>query len=196
MASEFQERLYQYISGYLATQGRSPSYAELTAAMGISPRSKSLITRSLRALNQAGHIHIQKEGRRLVISLRPRRLPIIGSISAGSPIEAIPDDQSLDLEALLHAENRFALRVKGDSMIGDGIFDGDIILCRQADRAHEGDIVVALIDQHHVTLKRISYKLKGMVTLIPSHQALKPHAYSPDRIHIQGIYVGLIRLHP
>lgn len=79
-------------------------------------------------------------------------------------------------------------------MIDEGILNDDIIICKKAETAREGDIVVALIDQCNTTLKRISYKVKGMVTLIPANPDLKPHAYVPNRIQVQGIYVGLMRL--
>ena len=80
-------------------------------------------------------------------------------VERGSPIEAMEEHQPLDIRSLLEGDNRFALQVKGTSMIEDGIFDGDLIICRQSSVAHEGDIVVALIDQLNVTLKRISYKV-------------------------------------
>lgn len=194
MPTDFQEDLYRFISDYLSRNNRSPVFNEMTAAMGISPRSKSLITRSLRALNKEGRIQLKKEGRKLLITLPQKHLPLLGRISAGAPIEAIQEDQSIDVNELVEGANRFALQVKGDSMIGDGILDGDFIICRESRTANEGDIIVALIDQANATLKRISYKVTGMVTLIPSNPELKPRAYAPERIKIQGIYIGLIRL--
>ncbi len=168
----------------------------MTAAMGISHRSKSLITRSLRALNKEGKIFLKKEGRRLLISLTSKHLSLVGKISAGAPIEAISENTFIDVNTLFQAENHFALQVKGHSMIEEGILDGDIIICRHTDFANEGDIVVALIEQHNTTLKRISYKVKGMITLIPANIEMKPRAYLPERIQVQGVYVGLIRLNP
>lgn len=78
-------------------------------------------------------------------------------------------------------------------MIEEGILDGDLIICKKAEQAKEGDIIVALIDEQNTTLKRISYKVKGMITLIPANPDLKPRAYSPERIRVQGVYMGLIR---
>ncbi|MDX1900902.1 MAG: transcriptional repressor LexA [Gammaproteobacteria bacterium] len=193
MPETFRVKLYQYIASYIADTGNSPSFSEMIDAMGISPHSKSLMTRSLRTLEKEGKLMLRRDGRRLLISLTNKKLGLLGRISAGEPIEAIADSQFLDLQNLLEGENRFALQVKGNSMIDEGILDGDIIICRQANTAREGDIVVALIDQQYATLKHISYKIKGMITLIPANVELKPRAYSPDRIHIQGIYVGLIR---
>src|SRR3990167_7662851 len=168
MMTDFQQNLYKFITEHLSAHHCSPTFHDMTSAMGISPRSKSLITRSLRALNKEGKITLKKEGRKLLISLTQKHVSLIGRISAGSPIEAIEEHQPLDIRSLLEGDNRFALQVKGTSMIEDGIFDGDLIICRQSSVAHECDIVVALIDQLSVTLKRISYKVKGMITLIPS----------------------------
>jgi repressor LexA len=192
--TNFRENLYKFISEYIEQYGNSPSFSEMTEAMGISPRSKSLITRSLRTLEKERMLILKKEGRRLLISLSPKHIPVLGRISAGTPIEAIAENEYLDLTQLFDSENRFALYVKGTSMIDEGIYDGDIIICEKKETAKEGEIVVALIDQNNTTLKRISYQLQGMITLIPANPALKPRAYSPERIHIQGIFMGLIRI--
>ncbi len=194
MATDFQSNLYEYLASYIKDSGSSPSYAEIIAAMRISPNSKSLITRSLRALNKEGKILLEKDGRRLLISLSSKHLPLLGRISAGLPIEAISDEQSIDVNELFYGRHHFALLVKGNSMIEDGIFDGDMIVCKQTNTASEGDVIVALIDGYSTTLKRISYKVKNMITLVPSNHELKPKAYTPERIQVQGIYIGLIRV--
>lgn len=195
MASSFREELYKFLSEYINQHDNSPSFAEITAAMGISLRSKSLITRSLRILEKERKLLLVKKGRRLLIKLSNKQVPLLGRISAGIPIEAISDCQFIDINNLLHGTDRFALLVKGTSMIGEGILDGDIIICRKSEMANEGDIVVALIDHYNTTLKRVSYKVKGMITLIPANPELKPRAYTPERIRIQGIYIGLVRTH-
>lgn len=193
MATSFRDNLYQFLSEYIDQYGNSPSFTEITVAMGISQRSKSLITRSLRLLEKQGKVTLVKEGRRLIISLVNRQIPLLGRISAGVPIEAIPEWQFIDMDSFFKGVDRFALLVKGTSMIDEGILDNDIIICRKSSTAVEGDIVIALIDNHQTTLKRISYKLKNMVTLVPANPELKPRAYPPERIEIQGIYIGLIR---
>jgi repressor LexA len=193
MANNFREEMYIFLSEYINQYNTSPSFAEITAAMGISPRSKSLITRSLRTLEKEGKLLLVKEGRRLLIKLSNKQVPLLGRISAGIPIEAISECQLIDFNDLFPGTDRFALLVKGTSMIDEGIFDGDMIICRKSDIANEGDIVVALIDQHNTTLKRISYRVKGVVTLVPANPELKPRAYAPERIRIQGIYIGLVR---
>lgn len=195
MTHNFREKLYIFISEYISQYNNSPSFAEMTAAMEISPRSKSLITRNLRILEKEGKLQLLKEGRRLLIKLSHKQVPLLGRISAGTPIEAISECQFIDVNDLFNSDDRFALLVKGTSMIDEGILDGDMIICRKSDMAKEGDIVVALIDMQNTTLKRISYKVKGMITLIPANVELKPRAYTPERIRIQGVYMGLIRTH-
>ncbi len=194
MITGFQETLYQFLSNYLGEKNCSPSFSEMTIAMGISPRSKSLITRSLRALNKQGKIVLEKKGRRLLISLSSKGLPLMGRISAGSPIEAIADYQFIDTNEVLQGNNRYALEVKGNSMMDEGILDGDIIICEQSDTAKEGEIAVVLIEGHNVTLKRVSYKEKEKILLVPANSTLKPVAYLSEQIQIQGIYRGLLRI--
>src|SRR5687767_4713451 len=129
MTTLFQENLYKFISDYLAQYNYSPSFNEITQAMGISPHSKSLITRSLRALEKKGMVVLRKEGRRLLISLPTKQLMLLGRISAGAPIEAIAEYQAVDLNAFFQRDDQFALQVKGNSMIEENIMDGDIIIC-------------------------------------------------------------------
>lgn len=194
MTTDFQANLYEFISQRINESGYSPSFSEITAGLGISPRSKSLITRSLRVLEKEGKLILKKQGRHLQISLSTKQLLLLGRISAGVPIEAISEPQVLDINKLIDGDNLFGLEVKGTSMIEEGILDGDLIICQRTEMAKEGSIVVALIDNHNTTLKRISYKMKGMITLSPANVELKPRAYLPERIQIQGIYIGLIRM--
>src|SRR5262245_16822930 len=96
----FREKLYEFISEYINQYSNSPSFAEMTNAMGISPRSKSLITRSLRALEKDGKIVLTKDGRRLLVSLSIKQILLLGRISAGIPIEAISEGQLIDINHL------------------------------------------------------------------------------------------------
>jgi repressor LexA len=121
-------------------------------------------------------------------------LPLLGRIAAGTPIVAIENKQFIDLEALLPTEGHFILEVNGDSMIDEGILNGDLVICKHTQQAREGDIVVALIDEEEATLKSLSYKIQDRLTLIPANPALKPKAYLPHRVQIQGVFTGLLRL--
>lgn len=191
-----QHKIYAFISGYLETHGYSPSLAEIAQGIGVSPKSVSLISRSIHALVAAGRLQLDKKGYRNITLTTANRvsLPLLGRIAAGAPIAAIENRQSINLQEVLYGEDRFILEVQGDSMIEEGILDGDWVICRQTQQARENDIVVALIDQQEATLKRLSYKVPDRITLIPANPVLKPKAYLPQRVQIQGVFVGLVRM--
>lgn len=197
MVTPIQHKIYEFIEHYITEQGYSPSLQEIAVGIGISPNSISLVSRSIHALVESGRLKFHKKGYRNIQITGmddPFSLPVLGRIAAGAPIEAIENKQSIDLGAIFKSQDHFILEVKGDSMIEEGIFDGDLVICRQTPQAHEGDIVVALLDQQEATLKRISYQIKDRVTLIPANLSLKPKAYLSHRIQVQGVFVGLVRL--
>lgn len=197
MVTPIQHRIYEFISRHLDEQGYSPSLTEIARGVGISPKSISLVSRSIHALAQAGKIQFYKKGYRniqLTNQNQSLALPLIGRIAAGKPIQAIEAKEMIDFGALLASPDHFILEVKGESMIEEGILDGDFVICRQVKAASEGEIVVALIDGEEATLKRLSYKIPDRMTLIPANPALKPKAYLPHRVQIQGVFVGLLRL--
>lgn len=195
MVTPLQHKIYEFIRDHIHARHYAPTLEEIARGIGISPRSVSLISRSVRALVTAGKLTIQEKGyRNIRLTETAQALPLLGRIAAGKPIEALSNPQSLDVGALLQRDNHFVLEVKGDSMVDEGILDGDFIICKSTENANEGDIVVALIDQVDATLKRISYEIKGKITLVPANATLKPWAYSPERIQIQGVFAGLLRL--
>src|SRR5579885_504515 len=187
MVTRIQHKIYEFIRQYIEQYGYSPSLEEIALGIGISPNSISLVSRSIRALVAAGRLRFHKKGYRnlQVINDEGFSLPLMGRIAAGEPIEAIENRQTVDLSKLLRGEDHFVLEVKGDSMVEEGIFDGDLVICRRTKQAREGEIVVALIDEQDATLKRISYKISHHITLVPANPALKPKAYSPQRIQVQ-----------
>lgn len=197
MATPLQHKICDYIEQYLKAHPYSPSLTEIARGIGLSPKSVSLISRNIHALAKEGRLILDKQGYRN-IRLAPATsghcLPLVGRIAAGVPIEAIEDKQALDLTSLWQPEGHFILEVKGDSMIDEGILNGDYVVCRQTERAQEGDIVVALIDQQEATLKRISWRVPDRITLIPANAALKPKAYLPQHVQVQGVFAGLLRL--
>lgn len=195
MVTPLQHKVYKYIQEHIDAEGYSPSLTEIAKGIGISPKSVSLISRSIHALVDAGQLKLGEKGYRKaqLADDREAGLPLLGRIAAGVPIEAIEDRQVVDLGFLTKDRQHFALQVKGDSMIEEGIWDGDYVLCREANHAREGDIAVALIDGMEATLKRVSFQIHDRITLIPANPAFKPKAYLPQRVQIQGIYVGLLR---
>ena len=121
-------------------------------------------------------------------------VPLVGRIAAGSPISAIEArGRTIGIPPdMLGAGEHFALEVSGESMIGEGILDSDIVIVRKQDTANSGDIVVALVDDAEATLKRLQRR-KGMVELEAANPAFKTQVYTPDRVRIQGRLVSLIR---
>jgi len=198
MLSPTQQKVYQFIRQYLLRQGYAPTGAEIAKKFGL--KSRSYVHRCLQAIAEAELINLTP-GRRRNIELAGngfiaayKELPIIGRIAAGSPIEAIDSGQNLDLAAKILGPNRYVLQVKGDSMIGDNICDGDYVICEQRDDVRKNEIAVVLIDNQEASLKRIKHNADGMVSLIPSNPALAPMIYSAHQVKVQGVYLGLIRL--
>ena len=120
-------------------------------------------------------------------------LPLVGRIAAGQPIEAIENQEEINLTEMFVGKDRFALQIKGDSMIDIGILDGDIVVIQPQNTAQFGDIVVALIDDQEATLKRFKKLKDGRIELSPENQELEPMIYEPERVKVQGILVGQLR---
>ena len=121
------------------------------------------------------------------------RIPLLGRIAAGQPIEAIEDANYLDLAAFFIGPDRYALRVTGESMIDVGILDGDTVILRKQNTANTGDIVVALIDGQEATLKRLGQSLDGIVELMPENTSMATMRYDATRVSFQGVLVGQLR---
>ncbi|MFT6303383.1 MAG: repressor LexA [Pseudomonadales bacterium] len=121
------------------------------------------------------------------------RIPLLGRIAAGQPIEAIEDANYLDLAAFFIGPDRYALRVTGESMIEVGILDGDTVILRKQNTANTGDIVVALIDGQEATLKRLGQTLDGVVELMPENGSMATMLYDARRVSFQGVLVGQLR---
>lgn len=121
------------------------------------------------------------------------RIPLMGRIAAGQPIEAIEDANYLDLAALFIGPDRYALRVTGESMIDVGILDGDTVILRKQNTATAGDIVVALIDGQEATLKRLGQTRDGIIELMPENSSMSTLLYDASRVSFQGVLVGQLR---
>ena len=122
---------------------------------------------------------------------RPTRLPLVGRIAAGQPIEAIEDTETLDLEEVFDRPGEtFALRVSGNSMIDEQIADGDYVICERRTVAQNGETVVALLEDGEATLKKL-YREKGRIRLQPANPEFAP-IYA-DRVDVQGVVIGVLR---
>jgi len=191
-----QRNTLSFIKEYIKKYDHSPTVAEI--AEGIGLQSRGVVHRYLRALSDAGEIYLAPRRHRNIRLVERNgsgaTLPILGRIAAGRPIEAILDPRTIDLGSVFVGERRYALQIHGDSMIDDGIHDGDIVICERAQTAGRGQVVVVLIDNEQVTLKRWQPNRDGTVTLLPANALHKPMIYKADRLVIQGLYIGLVRV--
>ncbi len=196
MLTAKQQQAFDFIRSYIIDHKIAPTDAEIADGIGI--KSRGVAHRYVTALEKAGLISLLK-GRRRNIELtasaqNASELRVIGEIAAGHPILAINRDETINIADAFLGPERFILRVKGDSMIGDNICHGDYIVCEKAEAANANDIVVALVDKDEATLKRVRKNTDGTVTLLPSNPTLSPLVYKADQVQIQGRYLGLLRL--
>ena len=122
-------------------------------------------------------------------------LPLYGRIAAGTPIEALRDQSTtvaVPGSLLARGREHYALEVAGDSMVDAGIYDGDTVIIERGDTADNGAIVVALVDNEEVTLKRLRRR-GASIALEPANQTYETRIFGPDRVKVQGRLVGLIR---
>ena len=184
----------------LERDGVSPSFREIRAALGL--RSLSTVGYHVRALIRAGVLEnargyhgkraLQVVPREVPLPTAALELPLAGLIAAGRPIEPLPDDQTIDVPPALAGPDHYALKVQGDSMTGDGVLDGDVIIVRQVDTARHREMVVALINGE-ATLKRLAQQ-NGQVELHPANPDYPVITIDPeDDFRIQGVAIGVIR---
>jgi repressor LexA len=187
-------RNYRHLHGY------SPTMQELADQLGTS---KVTIFEHVGALEKKGVLTRDKhKARSLEITAgdllpdedRHTKLPLLGHIAAGSPIEAIEDREELDMEQLFHSKNGvYVLRVRGESMIEDHLCDGDYVVIERRESARNGEQVVALLtDSGEATLKRY-YKEGSRIRLQPANSAMEPRFVDAARCRIQGVVIGVLR---
>jgi repressor LexA len=215
MLTSKQHELLLLIRDRLGRDGISPSFDEMREALDL--KSKSGVHRLISALEERGYIRrLPNRARALEILKLPEAsapaavpatarpvvptpandtldIPLHGRIAAGTPIEALQGTENFSVPAaLLGPGEHYALEVSGDSMVDEGILDGDFALIRKVDSARDGEIVVALINDEEATLK--TYRREGnMIRLDPANRSYAPQRYREDQVRIQGKLAGLIR---
>ena len=216
MLTAKQHELLNFIHERLAKTGVSPSFDEMREALDL--KSKSGVHRLISALEERQFIRrLPNRARALEVvrmpdvaipaaaaAAAPRpvvpaaandmiEIPMHGRIAAGTPIEALQGTEGFAVPAaLLGPGEHYALEVSGDSMVEEGILDGDFALIRKVDTARDGEIVVALIDNEEATLK--TYRREGqMIRLDPANRSYEAQRYDEGRVRIQGRLAGLIR---
>ena len=196
MLTAGQHKTLKFIRKYIDRHSYSPTLSEIAVGRGLS--SKGSMHRDVQALAAGGYLKLLP-GRKRGIQLidEPAQavltLPLLGRIAAGKPIEAIPDQDTVNLTDFVMGQNRYCLLVMGDSMIGIGILDGDTVIVEGRQTANDNDIVVALIDNEDATLKRFKNRGDGTIELIPENPDMPVMIYTADRVSIQGVVAGVLR---
>ena len=195
MLTEREQATLQFIADYILKYRKAPLLAEIAEGLGI--QSKGVVHRYLLALEEQGYIRRYQRHRGIELVDHPDydEVPLLGRIAAGRPIEAIEDRELINFAHLLGGPNRYVLQVKGLSMVDEGIRSGDLVVIEQSSTARSNQIVVALIDNHEATLKRIKFPSKDVIRLIPANKNMQPKNYSADRVTIQGVLVGQVRMY-
>ncbi len=198
-----QHELYDFLSRYISEHGHSPSYEEIREGMGLN--SLATVHKHVTNLEKKGLLTRDYNRSRLIDLLPPRGklkqsmavntgvvLPLVGRIAAGRPIEAVETAETISLADFVRSKEVFVLEVRGDSMQDEAILNGDFVLVEKTKTAHNGDIVVALIDHSDATLKRF-FREGDNIRLQPSNAAMKPIIVPAASVEVQGRVIGVLR---
>jgi len=195
--------MYDFISRWVAEKGYSPSFEEIAQGMNLSSlatvhkhvsnlEKKGLLTRDY---NRSRSIDLLPPKGRLKQAMSVNTavvLPVLGRIAAGQPIEAIQNPETISLADFVRSKEVFVLEVRGESMQDEHILDGDYVLVEKTKGAHNGDIVVAIVDKDDATLKRF-YREGDSIRLQPSNVNMRPIIVPAAAVEIQGRVIGVLR---
>lgn len=218
--TEKEKLILEFIEESLAERGISPSYQEIRDHFGFA--SINSVQNYLKQLQAKNYVEIPPHQKRAIQILhsaktvqtrvsqqralaksevshevpeQSERIPLLGKVAAGRPIEAYSYDDYLDIPRtmLRNPEKSFALKVAGDSMIEDGILNGDIIVVQKQPSAREGETIVASVDNESTVKRFFLDRSSGQVELRPANSGMKSMFYPSEQVQVQGVVVGLIR---
>jgi len=198
-----QREVYDFISRFVTEHGYSPSFEEI--GQGLELNSLATVHKHISNLEKKGLLTRDYNRSRSIDLLPPKGklkqsmsvntgvvLPLMGRIAAGQPIEAIQNPETISLADFVRSKEVFVLEVRGDSMQDEAILDGDYVLVEKAKTAHNGDIVVALVESSDATLKRF-YREGENIRLQPSNVNMKPIVVPAASVDVQGRVIGVLR---
>jgi repressor LexA len=193
-----QRQILDYIESFIDSYGYSPSFEEIAAYFGYS--SLATVHEHLSNLEQKGLIR-KNYNRSRSLELVPSEvaavaaeLPLLGTVAAGLPIEAIEQQETIAVpHDMLRSGHNYVLRVRGDSMIDEQIRDGDFIVVNARQTAENGEMVVALVGGDSATVKTLYREKDGRIRLQPANPTMLPFYYDAGEVEIQGIVVAVIR---
>lgn len=195
-----QKQILDYIGDYIADRGYAPSFEEIAEHFGYS--SLATVHEHLSNLERKGYIRkTYNESRSIELvekgngSAAMVELPLLGTVAAGLPIEAVQDTETLSVPPDMVRRNRenYVLRVQGNSMIDESIRDGDYIVVSSQDTADDGQMVVALVRGDSATVKKLYRERGGRIRLQPANPTMEPIIEDSRDVQIQGVVVGVIR---
>jgi repressor LexA len=199
-----QKEVLDFIADFVEENGYSPSYEEL--AQGLHLASLATVHKHIQALESRNYLRrLFNQSRSLEVStkyVQERRrgrvarstdIPLAGRIAAGNPVEAIEGQDTLQFADFTGKGDTFALEVSGESMIDDHIMSGDYVLVERAQQAHDGEIVVALVDGREATLKRLYHEPGGRIRLQPANASMQPIILDAASVEIQGRVLAVLR---
>jgi repressor LexA len=198
-----QRQVYDFIAEFVQRNQFTPSYQEIGDGLGMS--SLATVHKHITNLEKKGLLNRDYNRSRSIDLLPPKGrmkqamavntgmvLPLMGRIAAGQPIEAIERPETISLADFVRSKEVFVLEVRGDSMQDEAILSGDYVLVEKTKMAHNGDIVVALVEGSDATLKRF-YREGNKIRLQPSNARMKPIVVHASDVHIQGRVIGVLR---
>src|SRR5215207_2299612 len=192
-----QREILDFLNEFIQQHGYAPSLEEIGRRFGLS--SLATVHKHLTNLQQKGFIK-RTWNRSRSVEVMPSRvvgrsieLPLLGYVAAGAPIEAVINNETIDVpESLAGNRDTYVLRVRGDSMIDEQIRDGDWVIVEDRRSADNGEMVIALVGGQDATLKKF-YKENGRVRLQPANPTMQPILVDLDAVQIQGVVVGVMR---
>lgn len=192
-----QRQILDYIESFIESYGYSPSFDEIASFFGYS--SLATVHEHLSNLEAKGYLRKNYNKSRSLELVRAEGalavdLPLLGTVAAGLPIEAIEQQESLAVpHDMLRAGNNYVLRVKGNSMVDEQIRDGDYIVVNSRQTAENGEMVVALVQGESATVKKYFRERDGRIRLQPANPTMDPFFYAEEDVQVQGIVIAVIR---
>jgi repressor LexA len=199
-----QREVYDFLQNFIEEHGYSPSFEEIGAGLGLSSlatvhkhisnlQEKGLLKRDYNRSRSIDVMKIRTRAKQAApVSQIDLRLPLLGVIAAGRPLEAVENPESISLGDFTRAKDVYVLQVKGESMQDEHIVDGDYVLVEKTKTARAGEIVVALVSNYETTLKRI-YQEGESTRLQPSNATMKPIIVPSAEVEVQGRVIGVLR---
>ena len=193
-----QKEIFDFVAEHISKKGYAPTIEEIGDHFGLS--SLATVHKHLTNLQEKGLIKREVNRSRALelvpttVSVRAIEVPLLGRVAAGAPIEAIESTETIYVpEDMVGRRRTYVLQVKGDSMIEEQIRDGDYVIVEDRDAAHDGEMVIALLEGENVTLKKLYRERGGKVRLQPANSAMRPIIVDEDDVRVQGVVIGVLR---